>query len=92
MFKLDGVTICANGGKFNDLSHYHLHIIPIYIPENVLLYNLCILSAGSPNNISLIPKLSLIMEEVKITNGRSKNYYQLFHNGLACLSLEHAIY
>jgi len=30
VFKPDGVTTCSNGGKFNDLSHYHLHIIPRY--------------------------------------------------------------
>ncbi|MED4115674.1 HIT family protein [Priestia megaterium] len=30
VFKPDGVTTCANGGQFNDLSHYHLHIIPRY--------------------------------------------------------------
>lgn len=24
----DGITICQNGGKFNDLSHYHMHITP----------------------------------------------------------------
>jgi len=26
----DGITICQNVGKFNDLSHYHMHIIPRY--------------------------------------------------------------
>jgi len=30
VFKPHGVTTCANGGKFNELSHYHLHIIPRY--------------------------------------------------------------
>lgn len=24
----DGITICQNGGIFNDLTHYHMHVIP----------------------------------------------------------------
>jgi len=30
IFEPDGITICQNGGVFNDLSHYHMHIIPRY--------------------------------------------------------------
>ncbi|KSU86417.1 MULTISPECIES: HIT family protein [Bacillaceae] len=30
VFKPHGVTTCANGGRFNELGHYHLHIIPRY--------------------------------------------------------------
>ncbi|WJH32884.1 HIT family protein [Paenibacillus sp. CC-CFT747] len=30
LFKPDGITICQNGGKFNDLTHYHMHVIPRY--------------------------------------------------------------
>ncbi|PWV90953.1 diadenosine tetraphosphate (Ap4A) HIT family hydrolase [Paenibacillus cellulosilyticus] len=30
LFKPDGITICQNGGRFNDLSHYHMHLIPRY--------------------------------------------------------------
>jgi histidine triad (HIT) family protein len=39
LFNPDGITICQNGGKFNDLSHYHMHVIrrfedqPFYIEE-----------------------------------------------------------
>lgn len=29
----DGITICQNGGKFNDLSHYHMHVIPRFEGE-----------------------------------------------------------
>jgi len=29
-FHPDGVTIIQNGGKFNDLSHYHMHVFPRY--------------------------------------------------------------
>ena len=24
----DGISICQNGGLFNDLGHYHMHLIP----------------------------------------------------------------
>ncbi|QAY66551.1 HIT family protein [Paenibacillus protaetiae] len=30
IFRPDGITICQNGGKFNDLGHYHMHVIPRY--------------------------------------------------------------
>ncbi|WNQ13290.1 HIT family protein [Paenibacillus aurantius] len=30
LFSPDGITICQNGGKFNDLTHYHMHVIPRY--------------------------------------------------------------
>jgi histidine triad (HIT) family protein len=30
LYNPDGITICQNGGKFNDLSHYHMHVIPRY--------------------------------------------------------------
>ncbi|SDN02808.1 Diadenosine tetraphosphate (Ap4A) hydrolase [Paenibacillus sp. yr247] len=30
IYKPDGVTIIQNGGKFNDLQHYHMHVFPRY--------------------------------------------------------------
>jgi len=29
-FEPDGITIIQNGGKFNDLTHYHMHVFPRY--------------------------------------------------------------
>lgn len=29
-FQPDGITIIQNNGKFNDLSHYHMHVFPRY--------------------------------------------------------------
>ncbi|QHW31811.1 HIT family protein [Paenibacillus rhizovicinus] len=29
-FRPDGITVCQNGGIFNDLGHYHMHLIPRY--------------------------------------------------------------
>lgn len=28
IYQPDGITIIQNGGKFNDLSHYHMHVFP----------------------------------------------------------------
>lgn len=28
--KPDGITINQNGGKFSDLTHFHMHVIPRY--------------------------------------------------------------
>lgn len=28
IYKPDGITVCQNGGIFNDLNHYHMHLIP----------------------------------------------------------------
>lgn len=29
-FQPDGITIIQNGGKFNDLTHYHMNVFPRY--------------------------------------------------------------
>ncbi|KPL60094.1 HIT family protein [Rossellomorea vietnamensis] len=28
LFEPNGVTICQNGGIYNELTHYHMHVIP----------------------------------------------------------------
>lgn len=30
IYHADGYSIMQNGGKFNDIGHYHLHIFPRY--------------------------------------------------------------
>ena len=30
LYELDGITICQNGGIFNELTHYHVHVVPRY--------------------------------------------------------------
>ncbi|RKF17435.1 HIT family protein [Alginatibacterium sediminis] len=32
-FKPDGITLIQNNGRFNELSHYHLHIFPRFIGD-----------------------------------------------------------
>lgn len=33
VYKPDGYSVMQNGGKFNDVGHYHLHIFPRYIGD-----------------------------------------------------------
>ncbi|WP_324655556.1 HIT family protein [Bacillus cereus] len=30
LYKPDGITVCQNGGVFNELTHYHMHVVPRY--------------------------------------------------------------
>jgi histidine triad (HIT) family protein len=30
IYKPDGITVIQNGGIFNDLDHYHMHVFPRY--------------------------------------------------------------
>ena len=34
LFKPDGITMCQNGGSFDDLKHFHIHIVPRYEGQN----------------------------------------------------------
>ncbi|WP_107841426.1 HIT family protein [Metasolibacillus meyeri] len=34
LFKPDGITICQNGGAFDDLTHFHMHVVPRYEGQN----------------------------------------------------------
>ncbi|MGG0240672.1 HIT family protein [Bacillus rhizoplanae] len=38
LFNPDGITICQNGGKFNDLTHYHMHVIPRFKGQRFYAY------------------------------------------------------
>jgi histidine triad (HIT) family protein len=29
-FNPNGITVCQNGGEFNELTHYHMHVVPRY--------------------------------------------------------------
>ena len=33
IYKPNGYSIMQNGGEFNDVGHYHLHIFPRYIGD-----------------------------------------------------------
>lgn len=34
LYEPDGITICQNGGQFDELTHFHMHIVPRYEGQN----------------------------------------------------------
>ncbi|MGE8205311.1 HIT family protein [Heyndrickxia sp. NPDC080065] len=34
LFNPDGITICQNGGVFDELTHFHMHVVPRYEGQN----------------------------------------------------------
>ena len=34
LFQPNGITICQNGGIFNELTHYHMHVVPRYMNQS----------------------------------------------------------
>ncbi len=34
IYNPDGYSIMQNGGKFNDIGHYHMHLFPRYIKDD----------------------------------------------------------
>ena len=34
LFNPDGITICQNGGSFDELTHFHMHVVPRYEGQN----------------------------------------------------------
>lgn len=37
-FNPDGITINQNGGIFNELTHYHMHVVPRYQTQSFALF------------------------------------------------------
>lgn len=34
LYRPDGITICQNGGAFDELTHFHMHVVPRYEGQN----------------------------------------------------------
>lgn len=34
LFNPEGITVCQNGGAFDELTHFHMHIVPRYKGQN----------------------------------------------------------
>ncbi|UNK16788.1 HIT family protein [Paenibacillus sp. N3/727] len=34
VFHPDGITVCQNGGMFDELTHFHMHVVPRYEGQN----------------------------------------------------------
>lgn len=35
LYKPDGITICQNDGKFDTLTHFHMHVVPRYQEQSL---------------------------------------------------------
>ena len=35
LYNPDGITICQNGGSFDDLTHFHMHVIPRWKEDGI---------------------------------------------------------
>jgi histidine triad (HIT) family protein len=40
LFNPDGITICQNGGIFDELTHYHMHVVPRYKDQSFATFYL----------------------------------------------------
>lgn len=47
----EGHTLCADGGQFNDLTHYHMHMVPRYEGDG-LAWNEPLLPDGAEHRLS----------------------------------------
>ncbi|OXM87323.1 HIT family protein [Paenibacillus rigui] len=36
LYRPDGITVIQNGGRFNDLRHYHMHVFPRYVGDGFM--------------------------------------------------------
>lgn len=34
LFNPDGITVCQNGGSFDELTHFHMYLVPRYEGQN----------------------------------------------------------
>ena len=34
LYNPDGITVCQNGGAFDELTHFHMHVVPRYEGQN----------------------------------------------------------
>ncbi|MFU2032822.1 HIT family protein [Bacillus wiedmannii] len=63
LYKPDGVTICQNGGIFNELTHYHMHVVPRYKePSFAEFYTV---ELGEKKNYNLEETKHLLQEEIE---------------------------
>lgn len=51
VFNPDGITICQNGGIFNDLTHYHMHVIPRYTNDG-FAWSESVINHGAGNRLN----------------------------------------
>ena len=65
VYKPDGVTVCQNGGVFNELTHYHMHVVPRYKERSFAEFYM--VQPGQKKNHNLEEIKTLLKEEIENT-------------------------
>ena len=63
LYKPDGVTVCQNGGVFNELTHYHMHVVPRYKERSFAEFYT--VQSGEKKNHNLEEIKTLLKEEIE---------------------------
>ncbi len=59
LFNPDGITICQNGGRFDELTHFHMHVVPRYEGQNFA-------------NFYSEESEQIVVDEVRLSNTKRK--------------------
>lgn len=63
VYKPDGVTVCQNGGVFNELTHYHMHVVPRYKEHSFAEFYM--VQPGEKQNHKLEETQNLLTEAIE---------------------------
>lgn len=63
VYKPDGVTVCQNGGVFNELTHYHMHVVPRYKERSFAEFYM--VQPGEKQNHNLEETQNLLKEAIE---------------------------
>ena len=63
VYKPDGVTVCQNGGVFNELTHYHMHVVPRYKERSFAEFYM--VQPGEKQNHNLEETQNLLNEAIE---------------------------
>lgn len=63
VYKPDGVTVCQNGGVFNELTHYHMHVVPRYKERSFAEFYM--VQPGEKQNHNLEETKNLLKEAIE---------------------------
>ncbi|HDR7514715.1 HIT family protein [Bacillus mobilis] len=63
LYKPDGITICQNGGIFNELTHYHMHVVPRYKERSFAEFYM--VQLGEKKNYNLEETKHLLQESIE---------------------------
>ncbi|MDA1600254.1 HIT family protein [Bacillus cereus] len=63
LYKPDGITICQNGGIFNELTHYHMHVVPRYKERSFAEFYT--VQLGEKKNYNLEETKNLLKEAIE---------------------------